>query len=226
MNIHSALAQENAQRPPLRRSPPRCGRAQRHPAMVAYWDAGLRKRLANDAYLDWFGVTSDELHGMHIQDLLSDAVLQPTSLHRQSAQRRTAILQTNAHGRAGATVFTEVSYMPDLREGGTSGFFVMVTDITGRVLAERRQQRDTDGTGHSRAASPGSLSCFRCGPALPDRRRPGAGVLRLPLHRAGRQNHPRGARRRPGQRAGAPLPCGPVGQEVSWSRRIGHRTTG
>jgi len=146
MNIHSVLAQENAQRPPLPEVPAQMRAVLNGiPAMVAYWDAGLRNRLANDAYLDWFGVTSDELHGMHIQDLLSDAVLAANQSYiAKVLSGEPQFFKRTLTDAAGATRFTEVSYMPDLREGGTSGFFVMVTDITGRVLAERRQQRDTD----------------------------------------------------------------------------------
>jgi diguanylate cyclase (GGDEF)-like protein/PAS domain S-box-containing protein len=115
------------------------------PAMVGYWDAELRNRLANDAYREWFGVSPEELHGIHIRDLLSDAVYEANYPHISKVlDGEPQLFKRTLTDAAGATRFAEVSYMPDLSDGGVQGFFVMVTDITERVLAERRQQRDTD----------------------------------------------------------------------------------
>src|SRR5579871_3370478 len=40
------------------------------PSMTAYWDATLRCRFANRAYMGWFGVTPEWLMGKHISELL------------------------------------------------------------------------------------------------------------------------------------------------------------
>ena len=45
---------------------------------------------------------------------------------------------------AGESRYAEVSYTPDIRDGAVQGFFVLVTDVTERVLADRRRQRDMD----------------------------------------------------------------------------------
>ena len=151
MNIHSALARENARRAPLPQVPAQLQAVLNGiPAMVGYWDAGLRNRLANDAYRDWFGVTPDELHGIHIRELLSEAVFEANYPYiTKVLNGEPQLFKRTLTDAAGATRYTEVSYMPDLRDGdaegsGVQGFFVMVTDITERVLAERRQQRDTE----------------------------------------------------------------------------------
>ncbi len=146
MNIDGALARENAQRPPLPEVPAQLRAVLNGiPAMVAYWDSGLRNRLANDAYLKWFGVTPEKLHGTHIRDLLSDAVYEANHPYiTKVLDGEPQLFKRTLTDRAGATRFAEVSYMPDPRDGAVQGFFVMVTDITERVLAERRQQRDTD----------------------------------------------------------------------------------
>ena len=155
MNIHSALDRENAQPPRLPEVPAQLRAVLNGiPAMVGYWDSGLRNRLANDAYRDWFGVTPEELHGIHIRDLLSDAVYEANHPYiTKVLDGEPQLFKRTLTDAAGATRFAEVSYMPDLRDGGDAadgagsrvqGFFVMVTDITERVLAERRQQRDTD----------------------------------------------------------------------------------
>lgn len=152
MNIHSALARENARQLPLPEVPAQMRAVLNGiPAMVAYWDSELRNRLANDAYRNYFGVTPEQLHGIHIRDLLSPTVLEDNSpFISKVLDGEPQLFKRTLTDDAGATRFAEVSYMPDVREdgaggdGGVQGFFVMITDITERVLAERRQQQDTD----------------------------------------------------------------------------------
>ncbi len=115
------------------------------PAMVAYWDKDLRNRFANEAYCDWFGVTAEDLHGVHMHDLVSAELLAENQPHvagvlagePQHFDRALA-------DSAGRKHYTQMSYTPDIAEGEVRGFFVLVTDITERFLAERRQQRDMD----------------------------------------------------------------------------------
>ena len=45
---------------------------------------------------------------------------------------------------AGESRYTQVTYTPDARDGAVQGYFVVITDITERVLADRRRQRDMD----------------------------------------------------------------------------------
>ncbi|OPH11512.1 PAS domain-containing protein, partial [Azospirillum brasilense] len=40
------------------------------PSLVAYWDRNLRNRFANQAYLDWLGMTQEEIQGRPIEELL------------------------------------------------------------------------------------------------------------------------------------------------------------
>ena len=148
MNTHRVLAPENAERTP---PPPAPAQMQAVlngiPAMLGYWDSELRNRLANDAYLDWFGVTPDQLRGMHIQDLLSEEVFEANLPHISGVLNgEPQLFKRTLTDAAGATRYAEVSYMPDLHnstDGRVQGFFVMITDTTERVQAERRQQRDT-----------------------------------------------------------------------------------
>lgn len=115
------------------------------PAMVGYWDMGLRSRLANDAYCEWFGIEPQQLNGMHVRDVLGDVAFEATRpiielVLAGEAQHFDRTL-VNA---AGESRYTEVTYTPDTRDGAVQGFFVVVTDITERVLADRRRQRDMD----------------------------------------------------------------------------------
>jgi PAS domain S-box-containing protein len=40
------------------------------PAMVAYWDTNQICRFANNAYLEWFGKTREQLIGITLKELL------------------------------------------------------------------------------------------------------------------------------------------------------------
>ena len=114
-------------------------------AMVGYWDAGLRSRLANDAYCEWFGFDPGQLHGMHIGDVLQEAVLEANRPYIERALAgETQQFERVLVNAAGQSRYTEVSYTPDVRDGAVQGFFVLVTDITERVLADRRRQRDME----------------------------------------------------------------------------------
>jgi diguanylate cyclase (GGDEF)-like protein/PAS domain S-box-containing protein len=115
------------------------------PAMVGYWDSGLRSRLANDAYCKWFGLEPQQLNGMHVRDVLGEAAFEATLplIERVLAGEAQRFERTLADA-AGKSRFTEVTYTPDARDGAVQGYFVVVTDVTERVLADRRRQQDMD----------------------------------------------------------------------------------
>ncbi len=115
------------------------------PAMVAYWDKELRNRFANESYCDWFGVTAEDLHGVPMRDLVSAEILAANQPHvARVLAGEPQHFDRELADRAGSTHYTQMSYTPDTVDGEVRGFFVLVTDITDRVLAERRQQRDMD----------------------------------------------------------------------------------
>ncbi|MDI3241104.1 diguanylate cyclase [Arthrobacter sp. AL08] len=115
------------------------------PAMIGYWDKDLRNCLANDAYGEWFKVDPRQMQGIHIRDLLGEKLF---AVNRQYIEKvltgEPQLFDRTLVDAAGATRYAQASYVPDVRDGAVQGFFVLVTDITERVLAERRQQRDMD----------------------------------------------------------------------------------
>lgn len=115
------------------------------PGMVGYWDRELRNCLSNDAYGEWFTVDTQQMRGLHIREVLGE------DLYAANLEYITNVLagepqlfERTLVDAAGKTRYAQASYVPDLRDGLVHGFFVLVTDITERVLAERRQQRDMD----------------------------------------------------------------------------------
>lgn len=115
------------------------------PAMVGYWDRHLRNRLANAAYTDWFGLGAEQLQGIHLSDLLGEEPYAQTLPSVRAVLAGTPQLfrrtMTNAGGE---TREFQVSYVPDGSAARVPGFFVLVTDITRRALAERRERESAD----------------------------------------------------------------------------------
>ncbi|MGK2936378.1 MAG: sensor domain-containing diguanylate cyclase [Solirubrobacteraceae bacterium] len=108
------------------------------PAMVGYWDRELRNRLANEAYRDWFGVGPDEMYGMHLRELLGERLyaqnIEPST--RALAGERSTFDRTLSDA-ADRPRHVQISYLPDVSDGDVQGFYVLVTEVTARVEAER-----------------------------------------------------------------------------------------
>ncbi len=100
------------------------------PAMVAYWDANQRCVFSNDAYLNWFGKTPEQMVGMSLKDLLGALyeknlpyILEALKGHKQVFERRIP-LPTGGFRDSIAT------YTPEIVDGHVLGFSVHVADVT------------------------------------------------------------------------------------------------
>lgn len=106
------------------------------PALIAYWDRDLNNRLANKAYVDYFGMTPEEIFGRHISELLGPDLyrLNLPYLERALAGARQEFDREipTPHGPR----YTQALYLPDVHDGEVRGIFVLVTDISERRRAE------------------------------------------------------------------------------------------
>ncbi|GAA3811472.1 diguanylate cyclase [Nocardioides panacisoli] len=106
------------------------------PALIAYWDADLRNRLANRAYVDYFGMTPEQIFGRHISELLGPELYAQNLpyLGRALAGERQEFdreIPTPTGPR-----YTQAVYLPDVQDGEVRGILVLVTDISARRRAE------------------------------------------------------------------------------------------
>ena len=106
------------------------------PALIAYWDADLRNRLANRAYVDYFGKTPAQIFGRHISELLGPDLYAQNLPYLQRAlagerQEFDREIPTPTGPR-----YTQAVYLPDVQDGKVRGIFVLVTDISARRRAE------------------------------------------------------------------------------------------
>lgn len=112
------------------------------PAMIAYWDSGLKCRSANASYMEWFGRSPDEMLGISMQELMGKELFAKNEPYvravlageRQSFER----VLTKPTGETG---HTWAQYIPEIDpEGKVRGFYVLVTDVTPLKRAEERLQ--------------------------------------------------------------------------------------
>lgn len=101
------------------------------PAMVGYWDSDLRNRMANDAYIKYFGKTPQEMRGTHVKDLLGPELYAKNRRYIKGALAgEPQLFHRELRIPSGEVRYIQASYIPDTDEGEVRGFFVLVTDIT------------------------------------------------------------------------------------------------
>lgn len=110
----------------------------RLPALIAYWDRDCRNVIANAPYVEWFGRSPEEIHGIHIREVLGAEVYAKnlpfiTGVLNGEEQ----LFERTLVDMAGNVRHTQASYVPDIVAGECVGFFVLVTDVTPRVEAQR-----------------------------------------------------------------------------------------
>jgi PAS domain S-box-containing protein len=112
------------------------------PAMVGYWDSELRNRMANNAYVYYFGKTPAEMRGIHIRDLLGEDLYEKNLPYIEGALAgETQLFDREIPTPSGEVRYTQASYIPDTVEGEVRGFFVLVTDITERRRIEEEVEQ-------------------------------------------------------------------------------------
>jgi PAS domain S-box-containing protein len=108
------------------------------PAVIGYYGADLRNRLANRAYLEFFGLAPDEIHGRHISDVLGPQLYGLNRPHIEGALAGEAqLFDRTVIDSSGEPRHLQMSYVPDISDGKVRGFAVLATDITARRIAEQ-----------------------------------------------------------------------------------------
>ena len=119
------------------------------PGMVGYWTAELRCRFANLSYREWFGKTAEEMHDIHLRELMGEDLYLRTLIHISAALAGEAQSFEWVLVKAdGSTGYTWAHYIPDVADGTVRGFFVLISDITELKLAElqlRANQKRLEG---------------------------------------------------------------------------------
>lgn len=105
-------------------------------AMLAYWDADLVCRYANNAYVKWFGKSPEEMiDKITLQELLKDIYPKNLPYIEKALKGETQVFYRDIPIPSGETRRTIATYHPDIEYGTVKGFFVHVADLG--VMADK-----------------------------------------------------------------------------------------
>jgi diguanylate cyclase (GGDEF)-like protein/PAS domain S-box-containing protein len=102
------------------------------PAMLGYWDKDLINRYSNEAYAKQFGMTPDQLLGMHVREAIGEERYQLDLLLIEAALRGEAqkFERVNPRPDGEPARHTLTEFTPDIVDGEVCGFAVHVPDTT------------------------------------------------------------------------------------------------
>lgn len=107
------------------------------PGMVGYWTSELRCGFANQAYLEWFGRTPEQMLGIRIQDLMGEDLFRKNEPYIRAVLRgEPQDFERTLTKTDGSISYTWAHYVPHLEGGQVKGFFVLVSDISQIKQAE------------------------------------------------------------------------------------------
>ncbi len=107
-------------------------------AMLAYWDEHEVCQFANNAYLQWFGKTRDEVVGSTLLQLLGPKLYEMNSSYRVAAYAgHLQVFERTLTTPQGIVRHSLATYTPHIVNGYVHGIFVHVADVTPLKLLER-----------------------------------------------------------------------------------------
>jgi len=108
------------------------------PSLIAYVDRNRRYGFANRAYLEWFGLSSGDILGKTLTEVLGESAYQTVLPYVDLALSGERVkYEARMTYRKGGGRWIEANYVPDVQaDGSIPGFFALVTDITARKEGE------------------------------------------------------------------------------------------
>ena len=108
------------------------------PVLIGYVDHEQRFRLNNSAYLDWYGMTPQELYGKSIREVLGDEVYAGREdMITAALGGKACSFTTITPHHDGRPRHALMKYLPRFsNDGSVNGFYIFVIDETERKLTE------------------------------------------------------------------------------------------
>ena len=108
------------------------------PILISYVDHEERFRLNNAAYLDWYGLTPQELYGRTIRDVIGEeAYFLRAPYIAEALAGRSCSFSLYTHHRDGSNRHALMNYLPRHgADGAVNGFYIFVIDETERKKTE------------------------------------------------------------------------------------------
>ncbi len=123
------------------------------PALVGYWDVGLRVRFANRPYLEWLGKSSAEVIGHSVEELMDPEQIAQVRPRIDGVLRGEPQFFERNLQRSGSdkVIHAWGSYIPDFDDAGrVRGFYMLHADVT---ELKRTQSRLEEALQAAQAAS-------------------------------------------------------------------------
>ncbi|RON80415.1 hybrid sensor histidine kinase/response regulator, partial [Pseudomonas chlororaphis] len=108
------------------------------PVLIGYVDHEERFRLNNSAYLDWYGLTPQELYGRTIREVVGDEIYATRADKIAAALAgKPCSFEANSPHRDGRARHALMKYLPRYgADGAINGFYIFVIDETERKQTE------------------------------------------------------------------------------------------
>jgi len=108
------------------------------PILISYVDHEERFRLNNAAYLDWYGLTPQELYGRTIREVIGEeAYFLRAAYIAEALAGRPCSFSLYTHHRDGSARHALMNYLPRHGpDGAVNGFYIFVIDETERKKTE------------------------------------------------------------------------------------------
>lgn len=110
-------------------------------AMVAYWDCDQRCRFANQAYLQWFGRSREQLLGTTMKELLGPIYPLNLPYILGALRGEPQIFERTIPAPSGILRHSIATYTPDIIDGVVRGFFVHVADVSPLKAAQEEMKK-------------------------------------------------------------------------------------
>jgi len=110
------------------------------PAYISYVDTEERYRFNNAAHEKWYGLTREQLYGRTLKEMIGPQSYARDQKHIQAAlsgqQVRFEVAITAPDGSAHTH---QIEFIPHTLDHVVQGFYILITDITNRKLAEEER---------------------------------------------------------------------------------------
>jgi diguanylate cyclase (GGDEF)-like protein/PAS domain S-box-containing protein len=107
------------------------------PVLIAHVDSELRYTFNNEVYREVFGLDPAGLAGKPVQSVLHPDLYQELLPYFRRALSGERAVYDNVRYQPGQHRIWSSTYVPDVRDGKTVGFYVMSQDVTERKRAEK-----------------------------------------------------------------------------------------
>jgi len=109
------------------------------PVLISYVDKDQIFRFVNKAYESWFERPRSEIVGRRVADVMTPSMYEARRPYLERALSGEPLSYEVEFERSSGAIVTEVTHVPHRdASGGVLGVHVVVSDITSRVLAERK----------------------------------------------------------------------------------------